>query len=71
MVTTPMIPVSPDGSNVCGNLSPGTSTRTQVGTAGAWLLRGRITYNFMLAVSTMPITTTPITDTIYMVPRLF
>jgi Flp pilus assembly protein TadG len=71
MVTTPMIPVSPDGSNVCGNLSPGTSTRTQVGTAGAWLLRGRITYNFTLAVSTMPITTTPITDTIYMVPRLF
>ena len=71
MVTTPMMPVSPDGSNVCDNLAPGTSTKTQVGTAGAWLLRGQITYNLTLAVSTMPIKTTPITDTIYMVPRLF
>ena len=71
MVTAPMVPVSPDGSNVCNNLAPGSSTKTQAGTAGAWLFKGQITYNYTPSISMVPITTVPITYTIYMVPQLF
>ncbi|HEX7854770.1 MAG TPA: hypothetical protein VF503_13855 [Sphingobium sp.] len=71
MITSTMIPTSPDGSNVCGNLAPGTSTKTQVGTAGAWLYIGKFTYNFTPSVSFIPIKTTALTHTIYMVPRLY
>lgn len=78
MITSPMIPVSPDGSNVCGNLAPGTSTKTQVGTAGGWLFMGQIAYTYTPAVAFIPFATTPfsltttrLTDTIYMVPRLY
>ncbi|MEP7005425.1 MAG: TadE/TadG family type IV pilus assembly protein [Sphingomonas bacterium] len=71
MITATMVPASPDGSNVCGNFAPGTSTKTQVGTAGGWLYMGKITYNFTPVVSFVPITTTAFTHTIYMVPRLF
>ncbi|GAA0308249.1 hypothetical protein GCM10009087_17830 [Sphingomonas oligophenolica] len=71
MITSTMVPTSPDGSNVCGNLAPGTSTKTQVGTAGGWLYMGKITYNFTPVVSFIPIATTPLTHTIYMVPRLY
>ncbi|MEO9129891.1 MAG: TadE/TadG family type IV pilus assembly protein [Sphingomonas sp.] len=71
MITAPMVPVSPDGSNVCGNLAPGTSTKTQVGTSGGWLYRSKITYNFTPVISFIPITTTAMTHTIYMVPRLY
>lgn len=71
MITPPMIPVSPDGSNVCGNLAPGTSTKTQVGTAGGWLFMGKITYNYTPFVSYLPIANKTLSDTIYMVPRLY
>jgi Flp pilus assembly protein TadG len=71
MITSTMIPTSPDNSNVCGNLAPGTSTKTQVGTAGGWLYRGKITYNFTPVISFVPIQTTTLTKTIYMVPRLY
>lgn len=71
MVTPEMIPVSPDGSNVCGNLAPGTSTQTQVGTAGGWLFMGKITYSYTPFVSYLPIATRTLSDTIYMVPRLY
>ena len=71
MVTSTMVPTSPDGSNVCGNLAPGTSNKTQVGTAGGWLYMGKITYNFTPSFSIIPISTTPLTHTIYMVPRLY
>jgi Flp pilus assembly protein TadG len=71
MITAPMVPTSPDNSNVCGNLAPGTSTKTQVGTAGGWLYMGKITYNFTPVVSFIPLATTPLTHTLYMVPRLF
>lgn len=78
MVTSPMVPVSPDGSNVCGNLAPGTNTKTQVGTAGGWLFMAEITYNYTPLVRVVPFattpfsfTTTPMTNTIYMVPRLY
>jgi Flp pilus assembly protein TadG len=71
MVTAPMIPISPDSSNVCGNLSTGTSTKTQVGTAGGWLFVATITYNYTPGVSFFALTPTPLRDIIYMVPRLF
>lgn len=71
MITDTMIPVSPDGSSVCGNLAPGTSTKTQVGTAGGWLFMGKITYDYMPFVSYLPMTSTTMTETIYMVPRLY
>jgi Flp pilus assembly protein TadG len=71
MITSPMVPTSPDGSNVCGNLAPGNSTKTQVGTAGGWLYTGNINYNFTPVFSYMPIGTTVLTHTIYMVPRLY
>ncbi|MEO5586231.1 MAG: TadE/TadG family type IV pilus assembly protein [Novosphingobium sp.] len=71
MVTTTMIPTSPDASNVCGNLAPGTSTKTQVGTAGGWLFVGTVTYSYTPGVSFFSLTPTPLTNTIYMVPRLF
>lgn len=71
MISSTMVPTSPDGSNVCGNLGPGTSTKTQVGTAGGWLYMGKITYNFTPSVSFIPIQTTALTHTIYMTPRLY
>lgn len=71
MITSPMVPTSPDSSNVCGNLAPGTSTKTQVGTAGGWLYRAKIIYNFTPSISMVPIQATTLTHTIYMVPRLY
>lgn len=71
MVSSTMIPTSPDGSNVCDNLNPGTSTKTQVGTAGGWLYVATVTYNYTPGVAFFAMTPTPLSDTIYMVPRLF
>lgn len=71
MITTSMIPVSPDSTNVCNNLAVGTSQKTQVGTAGGWLFMGKITYNYAPFISYLPMTSTTMTDTIYMVPRLY
>jgi Flp pilus assembly protein TadG len=71
MITNSMIPVSPDASNVCDNLAPGTNTKTQVGTAGGWLFMGKITYEYAPFISYLPMTSTTMTDTIYMVPRLY
>lgn len=71
MVATAMIPTSPDGSNVCQNLNSGSATQTQVGTAGGYLFRGTITYNYSPSVAFITAAVTPMSDTIYMVPRLF
>lgn len=71
MITSPMIPSSPDGSNVCANLAPGTSNRTQVGTAGGWLFMGQINYTYTPGVSFITLSTTQLSSTIYMVPRLY
>ena len=71
MVTTPMVPTSPDGSNVCGNLAPGTSSKTQVGTAGGWLFMGRISYSYKPGVSFLALKSTTMTSNIYMLPRLY
>lgn len=71
MISPTMVPTSPDGSNVCGNLDPSTATKTQIGTAGGWLYMGKITYNFTPSISFIPIQTTALTHTIYMTPRLY
>ncbi|WP_067734859.1 TadE/TadG family type IV pilus assembly protein [Novosphingobium naphthalenivorans] len=71
MITSTMVPTSPDGTNVCGNLAPGDSNKTQVGTAGGWLFMGKITYSFTPTLGFTSLTTTQLTDTIYMLPRLY
>lgn len=71
MVTAPLVPVSPDGSNVCGNLAPGTSTKTQVGTAGGWLFVGTVSYRYTPGVSLFSFPAMTLADTIYMSPRLY
>jgi Flp pilus assembly protein TadG len=71
MATSPMIPTSPDGSNVCQNLATGTSTKTQVGTAGGYIYRGSITYTYTPAVAFVTLPATTMSDTDYMLPRLF
>jgi Flp pilus assembly protein TadG len=71
MITTPIIPVSPDGSNVCTNYAPGTSNTTQVGTAGGWLFMGQVTYNYTPSISYLSLGARTMTDTIYMTPRLY
>jgi Flp pilus assembly protein TadG len=70
LITTPMVPVSPDGTNVCSNTT-GTSTKTQVGTAGAYLFFGQVSYKYVPAITyAATITTTTMADQIYMSPRL-
>lgn len=71
MVTATMVPTSPDGSNVCGNLAPGTSNKKQVGTVGGWLYMAKISYNFTPSISYFVIKSQKLTHTIYMTPRLY
>ncbi|WP_457354615.1 TadE/TadG family type IV pilus assembly protein [Sphingomonas sp. UYP23] len=71
MVTSPVVPASPDGSNVCGNFAPSTSTKTQVGTAGGWLFVGTVKYRYTPSINFLSLPTTMLTDTIYMSPRLY
>ena len=71
MVTATMVPTSPDGSNVCGNLAPGTSSKKQVGTVGGWLYMAKISYDFTPPVSYFLIKSQKLTRVIYMTPRLY
>lgn len=71
MVSPTMIPASPDGSNVCDNLNPGDSTTTQVGTAGAYMFRGTVTYTYTPPITFFEAGSMKLSDTIYMAPRLF
>lgn len=71
MISTAMIPVSPDSSNVCNNLAPGTSNKTQVGTAGGWLFMGKVQYSYTPGMSFYQLSPTTLSDVIYMVPRLY
>jgi len=70
MVTSAMIPSSPDGSNICTNYGPGTSSTTQVGTAGGWLFMGQVRYAYKPWIGLGPIATTNMVNVIYMSPRL-
>jgi Flp pilus assembly protein TadG len=70
LVTSQMIPTSPDGSNVCTNYSPSTEETVQVGTAGAFLFVGEVDYTYQpLAGFGFP-TTVSLGNIIFMSPRL-
>jgi Flp pilus assembly protein TadG len=71
MITTPMVPTSPDRSDVCQNYAVSTSTKTQVGTVGGWLFMGKVTYQYTPGVTFLQLNTMTLTDTIYMAPRLY
>jgi len=71
MITLPMIPISPDLSDVCGNLNVSTSLKTQVGTAGGWLYMGTLTYQYTPTINFLSIATKTMSETLYMVPRLY
>jgi Flp pilus assembly protein TadG len=67
---SPLIPTSPDGSNICTNYAPGTSTTTQVGTAGGYMFVGQVSYTYMPAMTYGFTSVIPLSYYIYMVPRL-
>ncbi|MBU6266024.1 MAG: pilus assembly protein [Sphingomonadales bacterium] len=69
MITTPMIPTSPDGSNVCNNTTPA-ANRTVVGTAGVYMMLGRVNYAYQPVYSFASMARYNVTDQIYMIPRL-
>jgi Flp pilus assembly protein TadG len=71
MITSPIVPTSPDGSNVCSNFSTGTSTKTQVGTAGGYLFVAEVDYPYQPLVGLGWTTTVPLGTILYMSPRLF
>lgn len=69
LITTPMVPVSPDGSDVCNNTT-GSTTKTQVGTAGGYLYFGQVSYAYTPVINYAQVLTTTLADKIYMSPRL-
>ena len=70
MITAPMIPVSPDGSNVCTNYNTGTAQTTQLGTSGGFLFVSQLTYSYQPAFNYGFPTIIPMSEAIYMSPRL-
>ncbi|WOF43066.1 pilus assembly protein [Sphingopyxis indica] len=68
LITGPMIPSSPDGSNVCNNAT-GSATVTQVGTAGGYLFFGQVVYVYTPAISYGQSGTIALADKLYMSPR--
>ena len=76
MVTTPMVPTSPDGSNVCNNFATGTSTTTQVGTAGTFIFLAEVDYTYVPFDSGKQLNmfgfqaSVPLGAILYMTPRL-
>jgi Flp pilus assembly protein TadG len=72
MVTSPSIPVNPNGSTgICSNYQASNSTQTQVGQAGGYIFMGFVRYNYIPLIGLGPTTSTPMADTIYMSPRLY
>lgn len=72
MVTSPAIPVNPDGSTgTCSNYSASNSSQTQVGQSGGYLFEGQVRYLYTPAIGLGGTTTTPMADIIYMSPRLY
>jgi Flp pilus assembly protein TadG len=72
MVTSPSIPVNPDGSaGICGNISASNGRRTQVGQAGGYVFEGQVSYLYTPAIKFGPTPTTQMADAIYMSPRLY
>lgn len=69
MITSPMVPTSPDGSNVCGNATAAPD-KTVRGTAGGYLLLGKASYSYQPVYSFAAMARYNVTDQIYMIPRL-
>lgn len=69
MITTPMIPTSPDGSNVCNNTTAAPN-KTVRGTAGGYLLLGRAVYSYQPVYSFGSMARYNVSDQVYMIPRL-
>lgn len=70
LVTSPMVPTSPDGSDVCNNTAPSTSTTTQVGTAGGYLYYAQVSYAYTAPIRYGNLASTNMSDQIFMSPRL-
>ena len=70
MITSPMVPVSPDSSNICTNYSTGTSTKVQVGTAGGYLFLAQFDYAYVPLVGFGFPTSIAMGNILYMSPRL-
>jgi Flp pilus assembly protein TadG len=70
MITSPMVPTSPDGSNICTNYNAGTAQTVQLGTAGGYLFVSEVDYTYV-PVDIFDFTTTiPLGYVLYMSPRL-
>jgi hypothetical protein len=70
MITSPLVPSSPDGSDVCSNFGTTTSTMTQVGTAGGYLFLSEVDYAYQPLTGFGFPTSVPLGTILYMSPRL-
>ena len=71
MVTSPMIPVNPNGSvGICSNYAASSSTLTQVGQAGGYLFIGQINFSYSPPYSYGVPVATLMGDAFYMSPRI-
>lgn len=71
MISSAMVPASPDGSDVCKNYAASTASKTQVGTAGSFLFVGAISYSYLPPINYLVYSALNIGDTFYMSPRLY
>ena len=69
LITSPMVPTSADGSDVCNNTTAGTN-KTVVGTAGGYLFLAQVSYAYKPIAGLGSLATTTMTDQTYMIPRL-
>lgn len=71
MITTPMVPTSPDGSNVCQNYATGTTNKVQVGTAGGYLFVAQFDFAYQPLTGFGFPASVPLGNVLYMSPRLY
>ncbi|NOW45212.1 Flp pilus assembly protein TadG [Novosphingobium sp. SG751A] len=69
LITTPMVPTSPDGSNVCQNTTSG-ANKVVVGTAGGYIFLGQISFSYTPPIGLGALTSIKLSDQDYMIPRL-
>jgi Flp pilus assembly protein TadG len=70
MITSPMVPTSPDGSDICTNYSAGTAQTVQLGTAGGYLFVSEVDYTYTPLAGFGFATSIPLGYSLYMSPRL-
>ncbi|WP_206244375.1 TadE/TadG family type IV pilus assembly protein [Novosphingobium terrae] len=69
LITSPMVPTSADGSNVCSNTTAATN-KTVVGTAGGYLFFAQIYFSYAPPIGLGSLITKTLGDQDYMIPRL-